>query len=104
MANDVKLWSAATGRELADFKGHTDEVRALAFSPDAETLATGGQDNTIKLWDVATGKETATFRGHADAVYSVVFSADGKTLASGSADKSIKLWDVPKRQTREPKR
>ncbi len=33
-------------------KGHTDSVRALAFSPDGQRLASGSADGTIRLWQV----------------------------------------------------
>jgi hypothetical protein len=75
-------------------KGHEDDVRCLAFSPDGQRLATGSADSAVKLWDVGARKETATLTGHGNGVKAVVFSRDGKTLASASADRTVKLWDV----------
>src|SRR5689334_3148516 len=58
------------------------EVLAVAYSPDRETLATGGADKTVRLWEVASGKQLAVLEAHADAVAGLAFSPDGKTLAS----------------------
>jgi hypothetical protein len=38
---------------------HTDEVRAMRFSPDGKLFATGGTDGMVILWDPTTGKELA---------------------------------------------
>jgi WD40 repeat protein len=35
--------------------GHSEEVFAVAFSPDGQLLATASSDTTVKLWDVMTG-------------------------------------------------
>jgi WD40 repeat protein len=35
----LKLWDAATGRELRSLKGHTGDVYCVAFSPDGKTIA-----------------------------------------------------------------
>jgi WD40 repeat protein len=39
-------------------------ARALAFSPDGKTLATGGDGATIALWDVKSGKRTGSLQGN----------------------------------------
>ncbi|MEM9659239.1 MAG: WD40 repeat domain-containing protein, partial [Planctomycetota bacterium] len=76
-------------RELA---AHRGPVRAVAFSPDGQELASGGQDNLIVIWDVATGKPKRQLRGHASHVRSCSYSPDGRMLLSGGRDNQIKLW------------
>ena len=90
----IKLWDAASGRELRTLQGHTGWVTSVAFSPGGRTIASGSEDNKIKLWDAASGRELGALQGHSGSVDSVAFSPDGRTLASGSRDKTIKLWDA----------
>jgi WD40 repeat protein len=83
---------------VATFKGHTEPVYSVAFTPDGKYLATGSFDNTIKLWEVATGKEAKNYggpTGHQKMVMCVAISPDGQLLASGSLDNTLKIWDVP---------
>jgi WD40 repeat protein len=44
------LWDARTVRRLAALREHRGPVLSLAFSPDARTLASGGEDGRIVLW------------------------------------------------------
>jgi len=77
--------------------GHSENVVAVAFSPDCKTVASGSSDTTIKLWDNSLGQEFRTLKGHTRAVTTIVFSRDGTTIASGSndvEDRQIKLWNV----------
>ena len=67
--------------------------RAVSFSPDGTTLASGSGDGTVKLWDVASGQETATLHTDSDGP-TVSFSPDGTTLASGPWFGWAILWDV----------
>jgi WD40 repeat protein len=61
--NMVKVWEAATGREVCVLEeAHND----VAFSPDGLLLATGGggfHGRTITLWEVATWREVCTLGG-----------------------------------------
>jgi WD40 repeat protein len=73
---------------------HDGFVAALAFSPDANTLATASGDKFVRLWEVAGGKELRRFTGHKGSVLAVAVSRDGKNLATGSADNSVRLWNT----------
>ncbi|WP_377479264.1 MAG: WD40 repeat domain-containing protein [Microcoleus anatoxicus] len=124
--NTVKLWNVGplqnnpqlnsidkTDLLLTTLRGHSKWVFGVSFSPDGQTLASGGADRTVKIWSLVdihgkhpldatkfkpVGRLLRTFEGHADRVTQVSFSPDGKTLASASFDKTIRLWrldDVP---------
>ena len=44
-----------TGLTIHTLESHTEKVRAVAFSPDGNTLVTGAGDNKIIFWNPNTG-------------------------------------------------
>ena len=77
--------------------GHDGPVRSVAFSPNGQLVASGGDDNAIRLWDVATGEVSQVLRDHGNAVHSVAFSPDGKFVLSGGQEKNdnqVRLWNL----------
>ena len=73
---------------------HGGVVRTVAFSPDGQTIITGGDDHTIKQWDRAQGICQRSWLAHRGAVTSLKYSLDGQTIASASDDESIKVWAI----------
>jgi len=51
----VHVWDTATGEETHTFRGHRDEVYAVAFSVDCKTLVSGGKDKQVLVWTLAKG-------------------------------------------------
>lgn len=77
----VKLWDAATGKELAELK--TGAVQSLASSRDGARLAVGAHAGTVRVWDVETRKELLTFKSSKGDTAGLEFSPEGKLLAVG---------------------
>jgi WD40 repeat protein len=95
----VKLWDAATGKELRTLEGHQGRVTGVAFSPDGKRLATSSADRTVRVWDTATGKELLSFLGHCGPVTCLAFSPDGRHIASGSEDTIVYIWEADSGRT-----
>ena len=95
----VFLAARAAGAEPPELvwtlEGHQAMVACVAFSPDGQTLASGGgyTDGTICFWNPETGDLKRAIRGTKESVSSLAFSPDGKLLASGSSDSLVRLFD-----------
>ena len=75
----IKIWDAATGREMQTLEGHRDWVRSVAFSADSKLVVSGSDDETIKIWDAATGREMQTL-AIGTTLHSISFGITGAYL------------------------
>ena len=87
--------------------GHAKTVRALAWSPSGNTLATASFDSNIGVWAQEgdeDGDEGAfnpagewecmsLLEGHETECKSVAYSSSGNLLASCSRDKTVWIWE-----------
>jgi WD40 repeat protein/energy-coupling factor transporter ATP-binding protein EcfA2 len=93
----VRFWDPATGKAVGGpFTGHTNDVLAIAFTNDGQTMATGSVDKRVRFWQVASRSPRGSpVIGHTADVSDVAFSRDGSTLLSGSWDTTAREWRVP---------
>ncbi|HET6469387.1 MAG TPA: TIR domain-containing protein [Geminicoccaceae bacterium] len=93
----------AAPQVMAYLHGHRGPVSRMAFSPDGETLASGGADGMLRLWNVrerTPSGEPLTIRGTLgpeDEVRALAFSPDGEILAYGSMSGAFGLLQVASR-------
>lgn len=76
---DIRIWNLATGEELPRLK--QKEIQwAMQFTPDAQTLISGGTGK-VNIWDVRDSKlRSAQFIGDFGYIKSVAISRDGKQV------------------------
>jgi WD40 repeat protein len=107
----IKLWNLQTGKLICTFGNlltwgaHRETVSCLAFTPDTQTLVSGGFDNsmkslisgsfdgTIKFWNLQTRDKPRTFKASLG-VKAIAISRDGRVLASTNWDGNIRLWQI----------
>jgi RNA polymerase sigma factor (sigma-70 family) len=103
----LRLWDAATGKELCHFEGQESFAVRLGFSADGGTLIsleampadrTGARlpEDTLRRWDVTTGRELPRFRIPRADVSAV--SPDGEMLATAAYSQTdsvvVFLWNL----------
>jgi katanin p80 WD40 repeat-containing subunit B1 len=83
---------AAPAQSLVTFRGHSDAVSIVRFTPDGRWIVSGGLDGEIRIWDLAAGKNLATFQT-GGAVTSLDFHPQEFLMCSAS-DRRLCVWDL----------
>jgi WD40 repeat protein len=90
IGQEVQLWDANTGSELARFQGEGVN-RGLAYAPDSSRIAVGTENNQILVFSIP-GTEARIFEAGKEEIWvsTVSFGANGRLMAAGG----LRIWDV----------
>jgi WD40 repeat protein len=99
--NQVRVWEAATGKELRQLEGHHGHIHTLTFFPGGRLLATegGGRetdnspprrsfDRTNRLWEVATGRQLSVVQDK-EAPFWRTFAPDRRSYAATAMEEVL---------------
>ena len=88
------VWEWQSESYILKQQGHFFDVNTLAYSPDGQYIATGGDDGKVKLWNTRSGFCIITFSQHTASVSSVQFASQGQVLFSASLDGTVRAFDL----------
>lgn len=91
----VNSWNLLTGKlqRSLHLPEHT-QLKAIAISPDAKSIAIGGQNGLLQLLDAETFALKWTQKAHLFGLTAIAFNPDGSLIYSSGDDQHIYLWDT----------
>ena len=92
----VKVWSVATGKEIASLEGTGWAANMTRFSLDGEYIASACIGKA-RVWDASSGRELFTTKHriqYAASVFSVSFTPDSLRLVTAGSNEEAVVWDT----------
>jgi serine/threonine protein kinase len=77
---------------LAQLRGHSGAVSALAYTSDGDTIVSAAADASVKLWDAASATLKRTIE--LDDGPATALAIDGRRILTGHANGTTVLWDI----------
>ncbi len=81
-------------RRVNTYRGHSQKVTGVAWSPDGRRIASTSNDKSMQIWDAITNRTGFLHRNSLGSMNSVSWSPDSRFIASGGNDKIIQVWDA----------
>mmetsp|Transcript_31292 Transcript_31292/g.50530 ORF Transcript_31292/g.50530 Transcript_31292/m.50530 type:complete len:872 (+) Transcript_31292:144-2759(+) len=88
------VWEWQSETYVLKQQGHAHDLNAVAFSPDGQVIASGGEDGKIKIWNHSSGFCFATLSWHTGPITALQFVPNGSALLSSSLDGSVRATDL----------
>jgi periodic tryptophan protein 2 len=88
------VWEWQSESYVLKQQGHYFDMNTLAYAPDGQTIATGGDDGKVKVWSTYSGFCFVTFTDHSAPISSVAFAKQGSVLSSASLDGTVRAYDL----------
>ena len=89
----IRLWDLENFA-LMRLLSWRDNINAVRFSVDGETVIAGTSDGELTVWRVDDGTRLAAISSHEFAVTGLDQTADDGVVATSSIDETVRLWDL----------
>ncbi len=77
------------------YRGHTDVIKSVSWSPDSKRVASGDIRGVVHVWDALTGNHVVTHDALTPGLSSIAWSPAGNLIASGEdTDSQIEIWEA----------
>ncbi|MEQ1936242.1 MAG: WD40 repeat domain-containing protein [Fimbriimonadaceae bacterium] len=76
--NTIGLFETASGKRLGYFRGHTDWVQRVLFSPNGKWIASSSSDGTVRVWNINNFLAVAHVAQQRPVGSPLGFTGDGK--------------------------
>eukprot|EP00047_Mylnosiga_fluctuans_P005493 m.240821 g.240821 ORF g.240821 m.240821 type:complete len:917 (-) comp13732_c0_seq1:165-2915(-) len=88
------VWEWCSETYVLKQQGHAYDMSVLAFSPDGQLIATGGDDAKVKLWNTTSGFCFVTFAEHTASITGIKFAQSGLAVVTSSLDGTVRAFDT----------
>lgn len=92
----VRLWNLSAARPVT-LIGRSAHAYSLAFDPERNLVAAGGDNGTVEVWNVhshASFVLSTPETGNGGIVRAVAFTPSGETMMAGGFDSTIRVWNL----------
>ncbi len=94
--NSIFVYDISSSKCIQQFKGHTNGIEHVEFSPNDKYIISTSDDKTVRVWDVKTGYCISVFHGHLSDVRNAQFNDNEDKIVSGDFMGGVKVWDFPR--------
>ncbi|MEL6872413.1 MAG: WD40 repeat domain-containing protein, partial [Pseudomonadota bacterium] len=91
----VRTLDRATGKRVAEARGHTHKINALDVSPTGDRVVSASWDRTARVWTLPRlDGDAVILKGHGGPVTAAVFSSDGRFVFTASSDGKLRRFNA----------
>ncbi len=88
----IRIWGP-TDQRARFLPPQARSSNSFAFSPDGQSIASGGLEGVLRVWDFESGREKLRLEIRQGAINSVAYSPDGSMIASGGFG-PVRIWET----------